>query len=90
MGPNEIAFAKAMVFLFLFAGTGLTFYSIRLRHKSHANPQLENDLQDQLDEEMRRRAALESRLAELEERVDFTERRLVQKGRPELPATTPV
>ena len=89
MGPDEVAFVKAVVIMMFLAGTSLSVYSLRLRHRSQGSSPLENDLRDLLEEEASRRAALESRLAELEERVDFAERRLVQR-RNELPATTPV
>jgi hypothetical protein len=88
MDSSVIAFAEAMVLAVVLIGSGLTFYSLRLRHRSRGNPELENDLRDQIELEAERRAALEARLAELEERVDFTERRLIQRA--EKPAATPV
>jgi hypothetical protein len=89
LGPDDIAFVKAVVIAVVVAGTSLSAYAIRLRHGARGGARLEQDLQDLLEQEAVRRAALESRLGELEERVDFAERRLVQR-RPDLPVTTPV
>jgi hypothetical protein len=88
MGPEEIAFVKAVVIAIGIVGTSLSVYSIRLRHRARGPELAERDMQDQLEQEAARREALEARIAELEERVDFTERRLVQ-GR-QVRETTPV
>jgi hypothetical protein len=89
MDRSVIAFAEAMVIAVVVIGSAFTYYSLRLRHRSLGNPELENDLRDQIEVEAERRAALEARLAELEERVDFTERRLIQRPI-ERRETTPV
>jgi Tfp pilus assembly protein PilO len=92
MDSGVVAFTEAMVLAVFLVGSAFTWYTIRLRHKRQEHPELDHELREQLEIEAERRAALEARVAELEERVDFTERRLVQQPfkRIERPETTPV
>lgn len=79
MDPSDIAFLKAVVLGLFTAGTGLTAWWLHLRHRARRAPDLERELEELRVEQARERTAFETRLAELEERVDFAERRLVQE-----------
>jgi Tfp pilus assembly protein PilN len=54
----------------------------RIERGAHADPALQEDI-DQLRARLNDVDALQARIAELEERVDFTERLLAQKRQPE-------
>jgi hypothetical protein len=53
--------------------------SLWLRSRAQARPELDNSALDALREE---NSELRARVAEVEERVDFVERRLVQEQQP--------
>jgi hypothetical protein len=89
MTPVDFAFVKAIVAAVVVAGTSLSLYSLRLRYRSRGSAELERDVGELLEHEASQQADLESRLAELDERLDFAERRLAPP-RPDLPVTTPV
>jgi hypothetical protein len=93
MDPSDVGFIKAVVAFILVAGTGFTALRMWLRARQSLPPA------DQLLDAVRAenaqvQADLEARMAELEERLDFTERRLVQeaalKRLPDPPVHTPV
>ena len=94
MDVADIAFVKAMVMATFVAGTALTAYWLRLRSRMLRSPDLERQMEAVREEARLERETLESRLAELEERVDFTERRLAeaprQAARLEPPVVTPI
>jgi len=77
MGPDEIGFLKAAVAFALLAATGLSAFWLRLRAKA-MTARDDYVLQSLRDEQARFHADLDARLAELEERLDFTWRRLLQ------------
>lgn len=81
MDPIDIAFIKGIVTFSVVALTTLAAYWLRLRSKALTGsnqPELE-----QLQEDLSlTRTTLESRVLELEERLDFAERRLLQAGAP--------
>jgi len=92
--PSDIAFVKGVIAFALVAGTCITVLRMWLRARYHSAPGAEQLLDSVREENAQLRAELEARMAELEERVDFTERRLVQeRGNQRLPgsiAKTPV
>ena len=93
MDASDIAFLKVVVIAVILAGTGLTTYWLRLRYraKEALRPPNEGLAEADLAE---LRGVLEARIGELEERVDFAERRLVQeqdeRARLHRPLPTPV
>ncbi|HXJ29094.1 MAG TPA: hypothetical protein VNG35_00560 [Gemmatimonadales bacterium] len=81
MDPSTVAFIKGVIAFVLVAGTGMTgvwlWFRLRATYRSDSQPVI-----DALrDEHARLEAEIGSRMAELEDRVDFVERRLVQ-GKP--------
>ena len=94
MDPSDIAFIKGVTAFALVAGTcmGALRMWLRARHRSSSFP--EHRLDELREDNAQLRADLEARMAEIEERVDFTERRLVQERAnhrlPDPTARTPV
>ena len=82
MGPGDIFFIKAVIVVVLVAGTGMTGFWLWLRARPRATPDLAKALDSVREENAQLEADLSARIAELEERVDFTERRLVQEREP--------
>jgi hypothetical protein len=78
MGPGDVFFVKAVIAFVLVAGTGMTGFWLWLRARARATPDLSKLLDSVREENAQLQADLNARMAELEERVDFTERRLVQ------------
>ncbi len=94
MDQSDIAFLKAVIAFLLIAGTGMTGIWLWFRLRAAYRPQSNPVIDTLREEQARLEAELGSRMAELEDRVDFVERRLVQ-GRPpaslpERPERTPV
>lgn len=81
MDQSTVAFIKGVIAFLLVSGTGMagTWLWFRLRAAYRSDPQTVIDALK--DEHARLEAEMASRMAELEDRVDFVERRLVQ-GRP--------
>ena len=81
MDASTVAFIKGAIAFLLVSGTGMvgTWLWFRLRATYRSDAPGAIDLLR--DEQARLEAELGSRMAELEDRVDFVERRLVQ-GRP--------
>jgi hypothetical protein len=94
MPPADVAFIKAIIGIVVLGGFGLAFYWLRLRHRAPAAPELEREVAALNEDQAALRAVLESRLNDLEERLDFAERQLVQRSPlPRVappPARTPV
>ena len=82
MSPSDIAFVKAVIAFVLLAGTGMTAFWLWLRARGRAAPDLSKFLDSVREENAQLEADLRARIAELEERVDFTERRMVQEREP--------
>ena len=82
MSPSDIFFVKAVIAFLLMAGTGMTGFWLWLRARGRAAPDLSKFLDSVREENAQLEADLRARIAELEERVDFTERRLVQEREP--------
>ena len=82
MSPGDIFFVKAVIAFVLVAGTGMTGFWLWLRARARATPDLSKLLDSVREENAQLQADLNARMAELEERVDFTERRLVQEREP--------
>ena len=81
MDPSTVAFIKGIVAFVVVATTGMAAVQLyfRIRAGSHSDSNAAIDALK--DEHARLEAEMASRMAELEDRVDFVERRLVQ-GRP--------
>jgi hypothetical protein len=82
MSPGDIFFVKAVIVCVLVAGTGMTGFWLWLRARARAAPDLSKLVASVREENAQLQADLSARMAELEERVDFTERRLVQERQP--------
>ncbi|HEY3115573.1 MAG TPA: hypothetical protein VGK54_02420 [Chloroflexota bacterium] len=82
MSPPDIVFLKAVIAFVLVAGTGMTGFWLWLRARPRAAPDLSKFLDSVREENAQLEADLSARIAELEERVDFTERRMVQEREP--------
>jgi hypothetical protein len=78
MGPGDVFFVKAVIAFVLVAGTGMTAFSLWLRARGRSTPDLNKLLDSVREENAQFQADLGARMTELEERIDFTERRLVQ------------
>ena len=91
MDRGVIGFIEGIVSFIVIAATGTSVYSLWLRSRAQARPQLDNSTLEALRQE---NSELRARLAEVEERVDFVERRLVQEQQPprlpKQPERTPV
>ena len=83
VGQFEIAFGKMVVLGIMFLGSAFTFYSLRIKQKAlEKRDLLEHEIEALREENAEQRAAFDARIAEMEERLDFVERRIVQP-RPE-------
>lgn len=77
MSPEDIVFIKAVIAFVLVAGTGMTAFWLWLRARGRSAPDVSKVLDAVREENAQLQADLNARMAELEERVDFAERRLV-------------
>lgn len=91
MSGDDVAFIKAVVIMGLFAGTGLSAYWLRLRARQLAGSSRDELLEAVRDDMAQLRADVDARMIELDERMDFVERRLAQQGDlPRLPSPSQV
>ena len=94
MDQSAMAFIKAVIAFFLVAGTGMSAYWLWLRERRRTIPGTDHVAEELREENARFQAELEARVAALEERLDFAERRLVQERTvarlPEARPRTPV
>jgi len=81
MDPSTAAFIKGVIAFLLVAGTGMAGCWLWFRLRSTYRSDGQAVIDTLRDEHARLEAELGSRMTELEDRVDFVERRLVQ-GRP--------
>ena len=79
MSPPDIVFIKAVIAFVLLAGTGMTGFWLWLRARGRAAPDLNKLLDSVREENAQLETDLRARMGELEERVDFVERRFVQE-----------
>jgi hypothetical protein len=79
MDRSVVAFVEGIVTLVVFAGIGFTGFWIWSRTRIRHQPDMDRLLDAIRDDNSQLHADLSARLAELEERLDFTERRLVQE-----------
>ena len=80
MDPADIVFVKVIISFVLVSVTGMSAFWLWLRARGRAAPDLNKALDAMREENSQLQADqadLHARMAELEERVDFTERRLV-------------
>ncbi len=84
MDPSDIAFVKGVIVFVLVAGAGLRAMRIWLGARRQGRPELDGVVQALRDENAALQAELGNRMFELEERVDFVERRMVQERKPEV------
>lgn len=78
MDPNELQVFKLIIVLTIMSGTGLGAFWLWLRAKSLTAPDRDDLLEEVRADHLKVQSEILGRLNELEERVDFTERRLVQ------------
>lgn len=94
MEPSDIAFVKGVIAFVLVAGTGMSAFWLWLRERRRGRPTTQNLVEALREEHATLQAEFEARIFELEERVDFVERRLVQAPKaeplPQRRVTTPV
>ena len=83
MDPSDIAFVKGIIVFVLAAGAGLRAMRIWLEARRQGRPELDGVVQALREENAALQAELGNRMFELEERVDFVERRMVQERKPE-------
>jgi hypothetical protein len=81
MTPADVAFVKAMIVLGLLAVTGLTAWWLILRGRALPDADLRDEIAALRNEVEQLRADAGGRLPELEERMDFVERTLVDPAR---------
>ena len=79
MDPSDVVFVKAVIAFVLVAGTGVGTFWLWLRSRAGHPANLDRAIEGLREENAQLQAELAARMAELEERVDFTERRLVQE-----------
>ena len=79
MDRSVVAFVEGVVAFIVLAATGMSAVSLWLRSRAQGRHTLDNSALEALREE---NTELRARLAEVEERVDFVERRLVQEPQP--------
>lgn len=82
MEPFSIALAKVVVPFLLVAGTGLTAFRFWLNARVRPQAELDRIIEALREENAQLRADLGAEMAELEERVDFVERRLAESPQP--------
>lgn len=94
MDRGIVAFIEGIVSIALFAAIGFTGFSLWSRTRARNQPPADGLLEAMRDENAQMYADLSARLAELEERIDFAERRLtLEPGQGRLPTAripTPV
>ena len=79
MDPTDVAFVKGVITFLLVAGTGMSTFWLWLRSRARTPSDFDNMLEGLREENAHFQADLAARMAELEERVDFAERQLVQE-----------
>jgi hypothetical protein len=82
MDRQIVAFAEGIISIVVLAGIAFTGFSLWSRHRGRRQPDLDRLLDAVRDDNAQLHADLSARLAELEERLDFTERRLLGDGGP--------
>ena len=94
MDKADIVFLEVVIAFIVVAGTGMSAFWLWLRHRRRGTPDTHQIVDALRDENATVQAELHARVLELEERVDFLERRLVQAPKveplPQRRITTPV
>jgi hypothetical protein len=83
MDQSDIDFIKGVIVFVLIAGAGLRAMRIWLGERRRGRPELDGVVDALREENAALQAELGNRMLELEERVDFVERRMVQAPKPE-------
>lgn len=79
MDRSVVAFVEGVVAFVVIAATGMSAVSLWIRSRAQRRRELDGSALDALEAE---NSELRVRMAELEERVDFVERRFVQEQQP--------
>ena len=94
MDPSDVAFIKGVIAFVVVAGTGMSAFWLWLRERRRGRPEVDRIVDALREENAALHTELGARMAELEERVDFVERRVVQAPKidplPRGRITTPV
>ncbi len=94
MDPSTVAFIKFIVGLIAVSAVGMSGIQLWFRIRASSRPNSDAAIDALREDHARLEAELGGRMAELEERVDFVERRLVQERPPaqlpQRPERTPV
>lgn len=94
MDPSNIAFVKGVIAFLLVAGTAMSGFWLWIRARARPRAEVDRIVEALREDHAQLQAELGTRMAELEERVDFMERRLVQEREsarlPQPPTRTPV
>jgi cell division protein FtsB len=78
MGHIVLPFIEAVVGFIVIAATAMSGVSLWLRYRAQSRPEGTTALEDLREENVE----LRTRMTELEERVDFVERRMIQEQPP--------
>jgi hypothetical protein len=94
MNRYDIEFVKYVIAFLLVAGTGMSAFWLWLRSRARPLADVDRMVEALRADHEQVQAELAARIAELEERVDFAERRLIEQPRasrsPQSPVRTPV
>jgi hypothetical protein len=82
MDQSLVAFIKGVIAFLVVAGTGMAAFRMWLRARSSPHPELDRTIEGLRDDNDRLQADFQAHVPQLEERLDFVERRLVQGQEP--------
>lgn len=79
MNPSDVVFVKGVIAFLLVASTGVGTFWLWLRSRAKVPSDFDRIVEGLREENAQFQADQAARMAELEERVDFAERQLVQE-----------
>jgi hypothetical protein len=82
MDQSMLAYIKGVIAFLLVAGTGMAAFRMWIRARARPHPELDRIVEGLRDDNEQIQADLQAHIAQLEERLDFVERRLVQGQEP--------